>query len=196
MKIARYHIPLLVSAASIILSACSGGSSSDQQPAGAARAQAATAVAPQPSVAVSVSPFKTVALAPTPTSAVTPSKSAGACSIDGIGGAAVDSSQGSYQLKKAPPALFSGWIVTGEKQDPKHFLLLFKGNDTFSAASSTGQARPDIAKIYGVGAEQTGFQFLVDISSVNAGTYDVLLQESGANGTVVCDPHKQVIVTD
>lgn len=86
MKIARYHAPLLVSAASIILCACSGGSSSDQQPAGAARPQAAAAVASQQSAAVSVSPFKTVALTPTPINEVSPTKAAGACSIDGIGG--------------------------------------------------------------------------------------------------------------
>lgn len=93
-----------------------------------------------------------------------------ACSLNTVNGAAPP-----FVADHASPLELTGYLIDETGGVPGEFLIVFKqGDAVFTARTTTGVARPDVAEFFKNPAlEKAGFQALADVAALEAGTYEV-----------------------
>ncbi|MDE1962996.1 MAG: hypothetical protein KGI42_03690 [Xanthomonadaceae bacterium] len=171
----RLRGALLAAAVALALSACSSSSNQETSP---ATAPAAPNVAP----AAKFSAY-TAAIPATPANAQ--------CALDAINARpAADVAP----LAADSDIVFGGWAGNGKGQAAKGFLLVLKGDQSYSAPIVTNVARADVAKaVSSDGMANSGFNLTVPLTGVAAGTYQAFIVDS-ADASNVCDLHRSIVV--
>lgn len=127
-----------------------------------------------------------------PATAIDGVQRAGSCAVDIVDGAIASASS---ELKSGGKLLVSGWAAESTNKVPAHFKFILKGTDVYGLDSSTGIARPDVAKVLGSNdALNAGFRFEVPLTGVGAGTYQVFVLTDDNGVQEACDTKHQFVV--
>lgn len=123
------------------------------------------------------------------------------CNVEGVDGTLFTADE--LSISRQGTHEISGWVVDAKNRAIPAGLKLVVAGVGNTAGVWTNQAptwieRKGVAETRGYGPElyNSGFSFKVDTSAIPAGAYHVYVMSSGANGLQVCDPGRQVTITE
>lgn len=117
---------------------------------------------------------------------------ASTCVLDAVNG--LPSSE-SMRFASGTAISFSGWVVGSDRSAPARFTLVLRGAKSYGLDSTTGLARPDVAKVLDSdNAANAGFFVGTTLAGVASGTYRVMTLVPGADGDELCDMRRELVV--
>ncbi len=120
-------------------------------------------------------------------------KIGGMCSIDVV--SEQSATNDSFPVVPSKAMVFGGWAATADKTNPGRIVLVLKGDENFQASGSTGVQRPDVAKAASSPSlAESGFNFIVNATSLPKGTYKLMVLEPGTKPSTLCDTHKTLVL--
>lgn len=179
----------LILGGSLLLAGC-GQHESSQSATPAGAASASQAAAPVPANPGPTVPVKATSIS---NQALDSAHSGGMCSLDAV--SAQGATNDSFAMAPSTAMVFGGWAATTDKKNPGHIVLVLKGAESFQAQGSTGGERADVAKTFNSSdLTQSGFNTVVDTTTLPKGTYQLMVLEPGTNPPTLCDTHKTLVL--
>jgi hypothetical protein len=102
--------------------------------------------------------------------------------------------KGDLDVDKSHPVQVRGWLSNAMHKPAGEFRLVLEGESSaWSIPAHTGVARPDVSDYFHEAALATsGFDLLVDLAPVPAGTYSIMLVFDADGGLLTCDAGKRL----
>jgi glycosyltransferase involved in cell wall biosynthesis len=165
------------------------GSNEAASPDGASSNAAMTS--PTSAASVGAAPVPRGRVSPLESSTLTSAQWTGAsCSLDTIDGSY---SKDVLKLDKSHPHIFRGWLLDEAKKPAGKFSLVLKGSSDYAISASTGEIRKDVGEYFKNPAlNDAGFSVSADLSTLQAGNYDVIFVIRKSGRAFFCESGRKV----